>query len=94
MKEALRDVYEAADRIDAQVALAEWYEIVEDYDVPALPLATTVSGWGFEILNWFDSRLTNGPTEGRNLIIKAVKRSGFGFRNFNHYRFRVLYRCS
>jgi transposase len=95
VKEALRDVYEAADRIDAQVALAEWYEIVEDYHVAELSrLATTVTRWETEILNWFDSHLTNGPTEGRNLIIKAVKRSGFGFRNFNNYRLRVLYRCS
>jgi transposase len=94
-KEALRDVYLAGDRIDAQVALAEWYEIVEDYDVAELcRLATTVQRWEVEILNWFDSRLTNGPTEGRNLIIKAVKRSGFGFRNFHNYRLRVLYRCS
>jgi transposase len=93
VKEALRDVYEAGDRVDAQVALAEWYEIVEDYDVAELRrLATTVTRWETEILNWFDSHLTNGPTEGRNLIIKAVKRSGFGFRNFNNYRLRVLYR--
>ena len=93
IKEALRDVYQAPDRVEAQVALAEWYEIVEDYDVAELNrLATTVQRWETEILNWFDSRLTNGPTEGRNLIIKAVKRSGFGFRNFDHYRLRVLYR--
>jgi transposase len=45
-------------------------------------------------LNYFDSRLTNGRTEGRNLTIKAVKRSGHGFRNFDNYRLRVLYRCS
>jgi transposase len=95
VKEALRDVYEAADRVDAQVALAEWYDIVEDYDVAELcRLATTVQRWELEILNWFDSRLTNGRTEGRNLVIKAVKRSGFGFRNFDHYRLRVLYRCA
>jgi transposase len=69
-----------------------WYEIVEDDDVPELGrLATTVTRWETEILNWFDSRFTNGPTEGRNPIIKTVKRSGFGFRNFNHYRLRVLY---
>ncbi len=41
-----------------------------------------------------DTRLTNGPTEGRNLIIKQVKRQGFGYRNPDHYRLRVLYRCS
>ncbi len=25
--------------------------------------------------------------------IKQVKRSGFGFRRFDNYRLRVLYRC-
>ena len=94
-KEALRDVYAAGDRLDAQVALAEWYELVVDYQIPELTtLATTVDRWEPEILNWFDSGLTNAPTEGRNLIIKTVKRSGFGFRNFENYRLRVLYRCS
>jgi hypothetical protein len=35
--------------------------------------------------------LTNGATEGRNLIIKNIKRiSGHGFRCFEHYRLRVL----
>ncbi len=50
--------------------------------------------WRSEVLNYFDSRLTNGPTEGRNLTIKSIKRSGHGFRNFDNYRPRVLYRCS
>ncbi len=36
----------------------------------------------------------NGRTEGPNLIVEVVKRSGFGSRNFQHYRLRVLYRCS
>jgi transposase len=37
IKEALRDVYLAGNRIDAQVTLAGWYEIVEDYDVAEPP---------------------------------------------------------
>jgi transposase len=34
-----------------------------------------------------------GQTEGRTLIIKQVKRQGFGYRNPDNYRLRVLYRC-
>jgi len=73
-----------ADRVEAACASALAHEQVN----------VGLIGRMLEILNWFDSRLTNGPTEGRNLIIKTVKRSRFGFRNFHNYRLRVLYRCS
>ena len=33
---------------------------------------------------------SNGPVEAANLIIKQVKRSGRGFRNFANYRLRIL----
>jgi transposase len=34
--------------------------------------------------------VSNGPTEGLNALIKKVKRIAAGFRNFTHYRLRVL----
>jgi transposase len=35
-----------------------------------------------------------GPTEAVNKLIKRIKRIGFGFRFFAHYRIRVLlYAC-
>ncbi len=36
---------------------------------------------------------SNAATEGTNLIIKNIKRLGFGFRNFDNYRLRLLLRC-
>lgn len=33
---------------------------------------------------------SNGPVEAANLLIKQVKRSGRGFRNFDNYRLRIL----
>ena len=93
-KEAFRDLYEAPDRRTAHRALVAWYFLVADYDVDELTtFATTVSRWGTEILNYFDAGLTNGPTEGRNLTVKAVEHRGLGFRNFANYRLRVLYAC-
>ena len=61
---------------------------------PARRLARTLRSWEPELLAYFDSRLTNGPTEGTNRIIKAVKRQGFGYTNAENYRWRVLYRCA
>lgn len=34
--------------------------------------------------------MSNGPTESLNNLIKRVKRIGFGFRSFEHYRIRCL----
>ena len=57
-------------------------------------LAKTLRSWEPELLAYFDTGLTNGPTEGINRIIKAVKRQGFGYTNADNYRIRVLYRCA
>ena len=96
LKESLRHIYASADSSEAAEAqFDDWFEWVDVYDVPeAHRLAKTLRSWLSEILAYFDTRLTNGPTEGRNLIIKQVKRQGFGYRNPNHYRTRVLYRCA
>ena len=50
--------------------------------------------WETEILAYFGTGLTNGAAEGRNLVVKQVKRQGFGYANPHNYRLRVLYRCA
>lgn len=39
----------------------------------------------------YNSRLSNGPIESLNRKVKDLKRSGRGFRNFEHFRNRFLY---
>lgn len=39
----------------------------------------------------YDSRLSNGPIESMNRKVKDLRRSGRGFRNFEHFRNRFLY---
>lgn len=36
------------------------------------------------------SQFTNGPIEGLNNKIKVLKRTGYGYRNFSHFRDRIL----
>jgi transposase len=64
-------------------------------DVPELlRLARTLDAWQEELLAYFTtSGLSNGPTEAINLLIKRIKRVGFGFRNFDNYRLRLLLHC-
>ena len=50
-----------------------------------------LSNWQEEILNAFDSGLSNEYTEGCNNKIKAIKRNAYGMRNFDNFRARILH---
>ncbi|WP_430521945.1 transposase [Limosilactobacillus reuteri] len=43
-----------------------------------------------EIIASFYIRLTNGPIESTNNKIKIIKRTAYGYRNFFHFRIRIL----
>ena len=51
---------------------------------------TTLLQWQDEILNWHDHKLTNAKAEAANNNVKRIKRLGYGFKNFQHFRNRVL----
>ena len=51
-------------------------------------LGRTIKHWFDKIANFHLARVTNGPTEALNNLIKRIKRIGFGFRNFENYRIR------
>ena len=57
-------------------------------------LRKTLMKWKEEILNYFLTGLTNGRTEGYNLKAKLIKRLAYGFKNFKHYRLRLLSACA
>ena len=53
-------------------------------------LGRTLLRWLVQITNWHRGRVSNGPTEAINNLIKQIKRIGFGFRRFRNYRIRAL----
>ncbi len=54
---------------------------------------TTLRNWWEVILNYFADRLTSGMVEGLNNKLKLIKRLAYGYRNFEHFRLRVLIEC-
>jgi len=47
--------------------------------------------WRTELCAHFDHpAVSNGPTENLNLMVKTTKRIARGYRNFDHYRLRLL----
>ncbi|MFM6152305.1 MAG: ISL3 family transposase, partial [Sphaerospermopsis kisseleviana] len=50
----------------------------------------TIVRWLDEIIAYFDHRTTSGVVEGINNKLKLIKRSAYGFRNFDNFRLRCL----
>ncbi|MDR0782259.1 MAG: ISL3 family transposase [Propionibacteriaceae bacterium] len=92
VKERLRDFYRETNPVTARAILTDLYEHCTR---PAMPpeirkLARTLNKWFDKICNYHLARISNGPTEALNNLIKRIKRIGFGFRNFDNYRIRAL----
>ena len=91
-KEAARGLYDIA---DPDLAAAYHQALVVDMADPEMPpevqaLGRTLTRWRDQILAWHRAKVTNGPTESINNLIKRIKRVGFGLRRFRHYRIRAL----
>lgn len=50
----------------------------------------TIIRWFDEIIAYFDHGTTSGTVEGINNKLKLIKRSAYGFRNFENFRIRCL----
>jgi transposase len=91
-KELVRSIYDITDADTAEQFVCELAIDLQDESRPpeARSLGRTLARWFDEITNWHKASVTNGPTEAINNLIKRIKRIGFGFRSFAHYRIRVL----
>ena len=92
IKERLRDFYRAGDPEQARQLLEELQEHCVKRAMPpeVQRLGRTIRRWFDKLCNYHLAKVTNGPTESLNNLIKRIKRVGFGFRNFRNYRIRAL----
>jgi transposase len=92
VKERLRDFYRTHDPAIAKAMLRELEAHCRRRTMPPeiQRLGRTLKAWFEKIANFHLARVSNGPTEALNNLIKRIKRIGFGFRNFENYRIRAL----
>jgi len=92
VKERLRDFYRTSDPDAAKAMLTELQAHCLKKAMPPeiQRLGRTIKAWFDKIANFHLARVSNGPTEALNNLIKRIKRIGFGFRNFENYRIRAL----
>jgi len=92
VKEAVARFYETSDASEAEDLLRDIIDLGSKKSSPpeVRRLARTLRNWFDAIVAWHQARVSNGPTEGMNNLLKRVKRVAFGFTNFENFRIRAL----
>lgn len=91
-KETIRSIYQIDD-CDLAVEFIDQLatDLVDDtMPVEVRALGRTVARWRDQIMAWHQARVSNGPTEAVNNLVKRIKRVAFGITNFRNYRIRAL----
>jgi transposase len=92
LKVELQNIFNThMDKNTAEKYIAHWIEEAESLAHKAMDkFINTFRNWKNDILNFFTHRVSNGIVEGINNAIKTLKRNAYGFRNFQHFRARIL----
>jgi transposase len=87
-KEEFRTIFETATSwTEGTLQLLDWLAEAQKTFKDSVG---TIGRWFGEVLSYFDHRTTSGVVEGINNKLKLIKRSGYGFRNFENFRLRCL----
>jgi len=83
LKEEFRDIFEKSnDWLEGLFNLVSWLLSAANY----FPKVIKPFFVGLTKLSLTDNRTTNGVVEGINNKLKLIKRSAYGFRNFDNFR--------
>ena len=93
LKELFLDIVNHSTYEDSKRELLSWIDLCRESKIEEfISASNTIENWLEYIVNSFiDERFSNGFTEGLNNKIKVIKRNGFGFKNFDFFRLRLIY---
>jgi len=87
----LQRFWDSQNRNEATKSLKKWYFwATHSRLTPITEAAKTVKKYWDGVLNYFDSRITNGILEGINSIVQLQKRNARGFKNIQYF-INVIY---
>lgn len=90
-KERIREMYRSSSKQEAEKQLRFVISTLESTDDGELiSWGRTLSRWKTPILNYWNSRSTNGFMEGMHNKMKLIKRISFGFRNRRVFIYKVM----
>lgn len=89
LKEEFREIFENRNTnwLRGLLRIGSWQQRAKQYFSATV---NTITNWLDEIIAYFDNRTTSGVVEGINNKLKLIKRSAYGFRNFDNYKNRCL----
>lgn len=94
-KEAMHSFYRVRGTGFAKKVLIKLTDRMAFSKIPEIQtLRRTLHKWRDEIVNFFENGLTNGRTEGFNRVGKLIQRNAYGFKKFENYRLRLIYKTS
>lgn len=92
LKEQLRELWSYRLPSAARRFLDDWHERVNASGLrPLIKVANMIFDHLTGILAWFWHPISNGPTEGFNSAIQALKSAARGFRTFANFRIAILF---
>ena len=91
-KECLLDIIHLTECPEVKkILFSEWVKRNLESSVPQLAeCAKTYQHWAYEIKNSLEVPYSNGPIEGTNNKIKALKRATFGMTKFENFKARIM----
>lgn len=94
IKELLKEFWECPSAGFAETHFNRWYNwAIRSRMAPVKKVARMLKKHLDGLLAYFRHWITNAATEGLNSKIQAIKAAARGFRNFGHYRIRILFFC-
>jgi transposase len=93
-KELFKGFYEQPDAVQGRAFFMKWYgRSMRSRLAPVQHVARSFLNSLPRLLTWFAHRISNAAAEGFNSVIQALKAAARGFRNYDHYRIRILFHC-
>lgn len=94
VKENLAGFWEQSDTAAAEKYFEQWTKAALATGIAqVIKLAKTLGRYLPGLLAYHRYKITNALSEGMNSKIQALKSAARGFRNYAHYRIRILFYC-
>ncbi|GHV63395.1 hypothetical protein FACS1894195_5580 [Bacteroidia bacterium] len=91
----VKDVFEIAHPDEAKGYLQYWCDMAMESGIqPFIKFVQLIKAHWFGIVNYFDTKITNGILEGINSKIQLIKRRARGFRNMESFMNMIYFNCA
>ena len=88
LKEEFTEIFDKSNNLgEGTINLLDWLEKAAPFFQKTVK---TIKNWFGEVVGYFERKTTQGVVEGINNKLKLIKRSGFGFKNFDNFQKRSL----